>query len=76
MLDIISQTFIAVFGVTAILCTQQSDDELKKYGCLLGMAAQPFWFYSTYVAGQWGIFALTFVFTFVWAIGIKNYWFK
>jgi hypothetical protein len=70
----ISQIMLAVFGVTAIWLTQQPREELKKYACLFGMAAQPFWFYSTYAAGQWGIFALCVCYTYAWWLGIKGHW--
>ena len=72
----IDQIGIAFTGVTAIWLTQQHREEWKKYACLLGMAGQPFWFYSSYVAEQWGIFVLCFFYAYSWGIGIKNNWFK
>ena len=70
----IEQLLIAITGVTAIWLTQQSNEAWKKYACLFGLAGQPFWFYSAYVAEQWGIFALCFFYTYSWALGIKNNW--
>jgi len=71
---VISQIAIAMTGVTAIWLTQQSREEWKKYACLFGMAGQPFWFYATYQAEQWGIFALCFCYAYAWFLGIKQHW--
>jgi len=70
------QIAIAITGVVAIWITQQSDERLKKYSCLLGMAGQPFWFYSAYNSEQWGIFILCFFYSYSWAVGIYNNWIK
>lgn len=72
----ISQLMIALLGLTAVFLTQQSNFRLKRYACLLGLAGQPFWFYATYTAEQWGIFALSFFYTYAWALGVYNNWIK
>ena len=70
------QLFIALLGATAIWLTQQSRESWKRYACFFGIASQPFWFYATYTAEQWGIFGLSFFYTYSWGIGIKNNWMK
>jgi len=70
------QVAIALTGVVAIWLTQQKREGWKKYACLFGLAGQPFWFYSSYQAEQWGIFCLTFFYTYSWFIGFKNNWIK
>ena len=70
------QIGIAFTGVIAIWLTQQRNESLKKYACLFGLASQPFWFYATYQAEQWGIFGLSFVYTINWLIGFNNFWLK
>ena len=65
---------IALTGVTAIWLTQQSNEAWKKYACLFGLVGQPFWFYSAYVAEQWGIFILCIFYTYSWYLGLKNNW--
>lgn len=72
----IAQIFIALLGVTAVCLTQQKNERLKKYACLFGLAAQPFWFYSAWTAQQWGILALCFVYAGAWAVGFKTYWMR
>ena len=70
------QVAIAISSIAAIWLTQQSREDWKKYACLFGICGQPFWFYSTYMAEQWGIFALSFFYTYAWIVGIKNNWFS
>ena len=70
----LSQFVIFVFGVSAIFISQSSDKSLVKWSCIAGLIAQPFWFYSSYISGQWGIFSMSFFYTFAWAKGIKTYW--
>lgn len=70
----IEQTMIAIFGVTAVWLTQQGRQEWKRYACVLGLIGQPFWFYATFKAEQWGIFALSFCYTYSWGLGFWNNW--
>lgn len=68
------QIGIAITGVTAVFLSQTKAEQTRKYACLFGLAGQPFWFYATYTAEQWGIFALSFVYALSWANGFRNHW--
>lgn len=70
------QIFIALTGGVAIWLTQQKRQEWKRLACIFGIVGQPFWFYSAYMAEQWGVLALTFFYTYSWMVGIKNNWFN
>lgn len=70
----LSQIIIVITGVLAVWLSQDACESRRRFACLFGMAGQPFWFYSTYQAEQWGIFALSFLYTFAWIKGIKVYW--
>ena len=70
----IEQIAIAVTGLVAIWLTQQRREGWKRYACLFGIVGQPFWFYSSYQAEQWGIFVLAVFYTYAWLVGIKNNW--
>lgn len=70
----IEQVTIALTGGIAIWLTQQSRGGWKRYACLFGMAGQPFWLFSAWQAGQWGILALSIFYTYAWAVGIRNNW--
>lgn len=71
----IDQIGIALTGVTAIALSQ-SAPRLQRYACLFGLAGQPFWIYSAWTAGQWGILALTALYTLAWAKGLWTHWIK
>jgi len=70
------QIAIALFGVTAVFLSQSQDANQRKYACIFGLIGQPFWFYSAWISGQWGIFALCFLYTWAWAKGFWSNWVK
>lgn len=72
----IEQVAIAVLGATAIWLTQDKRESWRRYACLFGLAGQPFWMYATYTAGQWGIFALTMIYTAAWFKGFRSHWWR
>lgn len=70
----IEQTVIALFSVAAIWLSQDARWTRRRWACVLGLIAQPAWFYATWKAEQWGIFALCFVYAGCWARGFMTYW--
>jgi hypothetical protein len=70
----IAQFGIALTGTVAIFLTQSKSAEARRYACLFGIAGQPFWIYETWFATQWGMFALTFLYTLAWLKGIYTHW--
>jgi hypothetical protein len=70
-----SQIMILVFGCSAIWLIGRKEN-WKRWGYIIGFIAQPFWFYTGISNEQWGIVALTAVYTFLWGLGIYNYWIK
>lgn len=72
----IEQVAIALFGVTAVFLSQDLRADVRRWAPILGLLAQPFWFYATWKAGQWGIFALSFLYAFSWARGFYNQWLR
>ena len=70
----IDQIGIAFTGATAVWLSQDHRQEYRKWACIFGLLGQPFWFYSAFVAEQWGIFALCFLYALSWAKGFKNNW--
>ncbi len=72
----IAQTGIVLFGVAAIWLSQDPRPSVARYGCLAGLAAQPFWFIETASAGQWGIFAVSILYTAGWLRGVRTHWGK
>lgn len=72
----IIQVIIAVTGVTAIWLSQQPNLTLRKYASLLGLISQPFWFISSAMTEQWGIFILCIFYTYAWGVGVHTNWIK
>ena len=70
----IDQIFIAVTELIAIWLIQDKRIEYRKYACVFGLIGQPFWFYASYMADQWGSFILCFFFTAAWLKALKEYW--
>ena len=48
----------------------------NKWGVIFGCCSQPFWFVTSYINEQWGIFILSFVYSLTWIIGIYTWWIK
>jgi hypothetical protein len=71
MLD---QIVIAVCGMASVWLSQSPAFRARRWACLIGIAAQPFWLHATWQAGQWGIFALSLVYAAAWARGIWHHW--
>jgi len=72
----LEQVGLAFTGATAIWLSQSDNPNHRKHACLFGMAGQPFWFYTTYINEQWGIFMLSFIYAWSWYRGFKLYWMK
>ena len=72
MWDKISQIAIFLFGTSAILLVSKKN----KWGFILGMLSQPFWYITSYMNHQWGIFFMNIVYTVSWGIGIYEWWIK
>lgn len=69
------QIFIFIFGASGIWFVSRIE-HWKRWGYILGMCGQPFWFYSAWNNEQWGIFLLSCFYTYSWGQGIWNYWIK
>lgn len=72
MWDIIAQIGVAIFGVTAIILVSKKN----KWGFVLGLLSQPFWYITSFINKQWGIFFLSIVYTGSWILGIYEWFFK
>jgi hypothetical protein len=68
------QLGIALFGVLGIWLSQDKRENWRRFACLAGLLGQPFWFYATYKAQQWGMFGLCFLYTWAWARGFSTHW--
>lgn len=70
-IELISQIFIPILSISGMFLVARKN----KWGFMLSLLSQPFWFYTAYVNQQWGIFINTTFFTLVFIYGTYN-WFK
>jgi hypothetical protein len=68
----IPQLGIALFGVLAIFLANCLDIRLRRWASVAGLIGQPFWFFAALDAQQWGILALTGLYTLAWAKGFRD----
>lgn len=67
-----TQIGIMVFGAPSIWLISRKED-WRKWGYVLGLCSMPFWFYTTCINRQWGIFILSFAYLYAWIQGIYNF---
>ena len=72
----IDQIAIAVLGALAAWLSQARADSVRRWACIFGMLGQPFWFYASWNAGQWGIFVVSILYALAWMKGLWIYWIK
>ncbi len=72
----IDQIVIGACGASSVWLSQSTLHQHRRLACLFGLAAQPFWFYATWKAQQYGIMALTLVYTMGWARGFWSHWIR
>ena len=65
VLDAVSQIAIALFGLSSIFLLAKKN----KWGFVSALVTQPFWFATTYIHKQWGLFAMSFVYAGLWLYG-------
>ena len=75
MLDIVAQYIIMILGPMAVWVVGWKN-KYRRWGYLIGLAAQPFWFITLAYNHQWPVFAAALVYTFAWLIGTWNFWIK
>lgn len=68
------QLFIAIFGASAIWLSQDSRPCRRRWAPVLGLAGQPFWLYAAWSSAQWGILALSVLYTACWWRGLHGQW--
>jgi hypothetical protein len=71
MIDIIIQTGILLTGVPALWLLNNG----YKWGSVIGLVGQVFWFAMAIRNHQWGVLLLCCLYTYSWACGVKR-WMK
>ena len=71
---VVDQLGILLTGVIAVWLTQQKRESWRRWACIFGLLGQPFWFFAAWKAEQWGILAISTLYTYAWTRGIWTYW--
>lgn len=68
------QTAIALLGPTAIWLSQSRSVRFQRWACIVGLVSQPFWFWSVWSSGQWGVGVVAVVCALAWLKGLWVHW--
>lgn len=71
-IDNISQIAVFILGAPAIILVAKKN----KWGFVIGLLSQPFWFITSFLNKQWGVFFVSFIYTLSWCLGIYEWFFK
>ncbi len=69
----IPQVLLVILGGSSIYLVGRTD-RWQRCGYITGLLSQPFWFYATIKAQQWGMIVLCCWYTFAWGQGFWNHW--
>lgn len=72
LIDSISQVMIVVMGISAIFMVAKKN----RWGFVVGLVHQPFWFFIALYNAQWGILIVTVGYTVSWMLGIYEWFIK
>lgn len=75
-IEFVSQAMIIICGILTAWLSQDPKFENRRWSSIAGLIVQPFWFYSTYMNDQWGMFAVSFVFLVAYMRGFWECWIK
>ncbi len=72
----IVQGILLTLSGTAIVLLASKTKKWQFIGCVIGVFAQPFWLWTTWINGQWGIFILVIVYlsSFVKGAIVRTSW--
>lgn len=68
------QALLMIFSAAAIGLVTSDDPKRRRWGPVFGILGQPFWIYSAFHSGQWGICVLSIWYTVQWVKAIHTMW--
>jgi hypothetical protein len=74
-MEYIPQIMILLCGCSAVWIVGRKE-KWRRWGYILGLIGQPFWFIETLRNEQYGIFLMCLWYTYAWGQGVYNYWIK
>jgi hypothetical protein len=73
--DLIAQIGVAIFGTTGVWLLASKEAEVRRWGYVSGLVAEPFWLYGAITTDQWGVVLMVAIYTVAWIRGIRNSFF-
>jgi hypothetical protein len=70
MTAILLQAWIFVTGALSVWLIANPFSHYHRLGCWIGLLGQPCWLWATYQQSQWGMFALTLIYSLSFIKGI------
>jgi len=71
-MNLLAQIAIVLLGVTAMQLVASKERRWRFWAGVLGLAAQPFWLWTTIAHEQYGISCLCGVYALAWVRTIRN----
>lgn len=66
--------FIIFISGIGVAITVGRKDKWRRWSYIIMLLVQPFWFYTSYVNKQWGVFLTCVVYLYGAIEGFRNYW--
>lgn len=76
MLATFLQAWVFISGALSIWLLSDPRSRFHRHGCWIGLLAQPVWLLTTFQAHQWGMFALSLIYSASFLRGILKYRFS
>lgn len=73
--QLVCQIAIMLFGCSAVWLVGRTEG-WRRWGYIAGLCAQPFWLFTSWKNGQWGIVFLSLWYAYSWAQGVYNHWIR
>lgn len=76
MSNILIQVALVILSLMPIALSQAKTLKVRRYDCIAGLIAQPFWFAYGWHLEAWSLCFLGVVYTGVFAYGFRSKWLK
>ncbi len=76
MTNILIQIGLAILSLLPIALSQAKAPKIRRYDCIAGLIAQPFWFSYGWYIEAWSLCFLGVIYTGVFAYGFYVKWIK
>jgi hypothetical protein len=75
-LDLVSQVWLTVFGLSALLLSLEDSPRQRRVGVVLGLVGQPAWYCQLVLHEQWLMLPVFAGYTGVWLRGLWIHWLR